>query len=234
MFEKMFGKGNKTAANSEAKETSYASDGLSDTDRRLRDQFYNDPVEDDSEIGRLIRPAIRAPQLYKQLAAYGHEKGWIAAPEKYPLMYALLYNASDTAQGVYWRFQQRVKNDDSDHTGALKMTLGWCVYVAMADAYYCHENWDDLRSAGMIYKLENTCGFDNIDDFIEEKFHITNEDELRQHILELCAIAKKPWDEASSTSRIAQARESMTAMFFYGIELGMQYLGLLDKSEKMT
>ena len=216
----LFGKKNVTKTN----------DGLSDTDRRLRDQFYNEP---DSEIGGMLSPAIYAPQLYKQLAAYGHKEGWIADPEKYPLMYALLYNAYDTVQGVYWRFQQRVNNDDSDHTGALKMSLGWCVYVAMADAYFCHEDWDSLRSAGMIYKLENACGFDNIDDFIEEKFGITNEDELRDHIMKLCEIAKKPWAEASSLTKISQAKESMAAMFYYGIKLGMQYLGLLDKSEKM-
>lgn len=204
-----------------------ASDGLSDTDRRLRDQFYIDPVEDDSDIARMMRPKMRAAQLYKQLAKYGHEKGWIKDPEQYPLMYALLYNATDTVQGVYWRFQQKVQNDDRDHTGALKMTLGWCVYVAMADAYYCHQNWDDLRKVGLIYKLENTCGFDNVDDFIEGKFNIDNENELRSHILELTEIAKKPWDESDSVSRIGQAKESMTAMFYYGIELGMQYLGLI-------
>ncbi len=235
MMNTIFGKAKRTSESADVKKTVIASaDDLSDTDRRLRDQFYFDPEEENSEIGRMISPKIHAPQLYKQLANFGHEKGWIGDPEKYPLMYPLLFNASDTAQGVYWRFQQRVKNDDSNHTGALKMTLGWCVYVAMADAYYCHENWNDLRKAGMIYKLENTCGFDNVDDFVKEKFNIMNEDELRNHILELCEIAKKPWEEAESTKKISQARESMTAMFYYGIELGMQYLGLLDKSTKMV
>ncbi len=210
-----------------------ATNGLSETDKRLRDQFYITSVEDDSEVGRLLRPAIRAPKLYKKLADYGHQAGWIADPEAYPLMYALLYNATDTAQGIYWRFQQRMLNDDSDHSGALKITLIWCVYVAMADAYYCNENWDDLRRTGLIYKLENTCGFDNVDDFIEDKFGIKNEDELRNHITELSRIAMKPWEESQSSSRISQARESMTAMFYYGIELGMQYLGLLNRSKKM-
>ena len=230
MFDKLFGRNKKQTGSAVQNKNN---DGLSDTDRRLRDQFYTDPVEDNSEIGKLLSPKIRAAKLYKKLAAFGQEAGWIKDPSQFPLLYPLLYNATDTAQGVYWRFQQKVKDDDKDHSGALKLTLGWCVYVAMADAYFWHQNWDDLRNVGLIYKLENTCGFDNIDDFIEEKFHIVNEDELRQHILGLCDIAKKPWDEAESTNRISQARESMTAMFFYGIELGMQYLGLLEKSDKV-
>ncbi len=210
------------------------SDGLSDTDRRLRDQFYTDPVEDDSEMGKMFNPKIYAPQLYKKLAAYGYETGWIKNPEEYPLIYPLLYNAMDVAQGVFWRFQQMVKNDDEKyHTGAFKMTLAWCVYVAMADVYFWQQDWDDLRNIGMIYKLENTCGFDNIDDFVEEKFNIINEDELRDHILKLRDIAKQPWDEVDSLNRMAQTKESMTAMFYYGIELGMQYLGLLEKSNKV-
>ena len=53
------------------------------------------------------------------------------------------------------------------------------------------------------------------------------------HIFELCEIACKPWYECESTNRIIQQNESMTAMFYYGIELGMQYLGLLGKSKKM-
>ena len=206
---------------------------LSDTDRKLRDQFYIEPIEDESEIGKMWIPKIRAPKLYKQLAQYGYEKGWITDPEQYPLMFPLLYNATDTALGVYWRQQQANKNDDADHTIAFRMTLIWCVYVAMADAYYCHQNWDDLRSVGTIYKLENTCGFDNIPKFLEEKFKISNSEELMHHIFELYQIAYKPWYECELTNRISQQSESMTAMFYYGIELGMQYLGLLGKSKKM-
>ncbi|MBO4471328.1 MAG: hypothetical protein J5841_06210 [Clostridia bacterium] len=126
MLGKMFGKKN---SNDVKCEKTTKNDGLSDTDRKLRDQFYTDPETDDSEIGSMLSPAIYAPKLYKQLAVYGHEKGWIADSEKYPLMYALLYNASDVVRGVYWRFQQHMKNDDNDHTGAFKMALGWCVYA---------------------------------------------------------------------------------------------------------
>ena len=206
-----------------------ANDGLSDTDRKLRDQFYADPPSSEglSEIQLMMKPPKDAHQLYKELAAFGHEKGWITDPDKYPLMYALLYNAKDTAQAVYWRMQQRVSGDDSNHTKALQKTLPWCVYIAMADAYYCNKNWDDLRQVGLIYKIENTCGFDEVDSFIAETFHIENVSDFQAHVAEIADKAMAPFTEAESVNKIMQSFESMTATFFYGIELAMQYMNLL-------
>ena len=197
---------------------------LSETDRKLKSQFdqeYPTVFED-----RLFRHVEAAP-LYKRLAAFGAEKGWIKDPAKYPLMYPLLYSALDTAIAVEWRFRSMVRDDDKNHTGSFTLGMMWCVYVAMADAYYCQRDWDDLRKAGLVYKLEKTCGFNYVDDFVVDVFHIPDAVALRQHIVDLSNQAKLPFSEVDDVCTVIQQQHCLTAMYYYGIELAMQYMDLL-------
>ncbi len=198
---------------------------MSTTDERLRNMFYEEEPDLSklSDITKMMTPKVHAPHLYKKLAQAGYVKGWIKDPAKYPLMYPLLYNAGDTAQAVEYRFRSMTNNEDDSFV----IGLGWCTYTAMADAYLCNEDWDSLAKEGLVYKLERLCGFENIDDYVERVFHISDENALRKHITEMVALAKEPYENDHNPSRVLQKNECLTAMYYYGIELAMQYLNLL-------
>ncbi|MDY4140761.1 MAG: hypothetical protein SOY30_15715 [Eubacteriales bacterium] len=202
---------------------------LTETQIRLRAGFYEEPKEDPnaSEFARMLTPKCRAHQLYKELAAFGQQQGWISDCEKYPLMYELLYSAEDTALAVDWRMQKLVDNDDENHSKSFYLALAWCAYVAMADAYLCHKDWEALRSRGLIYMIEDVCGFNYVDEYVVKQLHFNDDKALRQHLQKVADLAKQPFVESASSAAPIQRQESLTAMYYYGMTLAMQKLNLL-------
>lgn len=203
-------------------------ESLSDIQRAMRAAFYDDsPKEPLSEIARLLSPKKKAHCLYKELAARGQEKGWIEDRNRYPLMYELLYSATDTAIAVDWRMRKRVVNDDKDCSGALTLSLVWAAYVAMADVYLCKKDWTALRTRGLVYMIEDVCGFDSVDDYVVKELNFHDAEELQKHLLDISERAKQPFIESASPAKPIQRQESLTAMYFYGMALAMQQLQIL-------
>lgn len=219
----------KKQATATEQQTNKETANLTDTQIRLRAGFYEEDQDDtnSSEIARMLAPKMKAHVLYKELAKWGEQQGWIKDSKNYPLMYELLYNAADTALAVDWRFQNRVSDDDSQHSKALTLSLVWCAYIAMADVYLCYKDWERLRSRGLVYLIEDICGFDHADEYAAEQLGFMDQKDLRMHLLQLSVLAKKPFTEANSTAVFAQRKESLTAMYFYGMTLAMQKLNLL-------
>ncbi len=142
------------------------------------------------------------------------------------MMPELLYSAMDTAMGVDWRITQHYKCKTIEDTDILSFM--WCALTGMACVYLCEENWEALRKEGLINSLERICGFDKIDEYAVKVMKIKNYDVFVKHLKEIAMAAASVLKNYDGITTI-QRKHCTSARYMYGMTIGMQQLGLLNR-----
>lgn len=201
-------------------------ESLSDVQKRIYHMFDDDsPQEENDELLAMLKPKKKDTALLKDLLVLGHKEGWVTDPQKYPMMPELLYSAMDTSMGVDWRITQNYKCSTKEETDLLSFM--WCAFTGMACVYLCNEDWESLRKEGLIYKLERICGFNKIDEFAIKVTKIKDYDSLAKHLKRIAQAAEDVLKNHNGYEAI-QRKHCTSAMYMYGMTIGMQRLGLLS------
>lgn len=211
------------------KRANYAS--LTEEQKMIYHMFDEEPADEKMDIIKTITsPHRKDTALFKDLLQAGYREGWIDKSDRYPMMPELLANARDAAMAVNWRISQNYRCETQEMTDIL--SLAWCSFTAMADVYLCDKDWDSLRNEGLVYALENECGFDKIDDYVVKIYKIKDKNALYQHLMRIALIAE---DAVKNCDRLEsiQRNHCASAMFMYGMALGMQWLGIMDRIYKV-
>ena len=161
------------------------------------------------------------------LLPYGQKLGYVTSQEAFPSIPEIMCQARDVSSYLLDRMIV-----EYDTLTVLRLGPVWAAYAAMGAVRFWHDDYDQLKSKGLIQSLTEPRGIEEMDEFVMDHigwgFKSEKATDFGKHLIEMSRLAMDMAANKSIDPGVlfgCYINASM-AMFYYGMIIEMNDLGL--------